>query len=168
MSAERRSGPGWRGRLQATLKAQLVQGASPEGLAGTLACGGVLAIFPLLGTTTLLCALAAVWLRLNQPLIQLVNYLLYPLQLVLLLPFYQAGEWLLGLPAVPLFSVTELIERFRADPLQFLVDYGSVALGGTLVWLLLALPLGLALYLGLRPLLRRLAAGLGRGVSPPA
>jgi hypothetical protein len=33
-------------------------------------------------------------LRLNLPAIQAVNYLVYPLQIVLPAPFYSAGNWL--------------------------------------------------------------------------
>jgi len=137
--------------------AQLRQGITPEKIALTLALGGMLGIFPILGTSTVLCAVAAIWLRLNQPIIQLVNYLMYPAQLLLLLPFYRAGETLFGQPHVPIFSIVELIDRFRAGPLQFVVDYGMVALYGVTVWCLIA-PLAIALaYYTLRPLLSRLA-----------
>ncbi|HVT35395.1 MAG TPA: DUF2062 domain-containing protein, partial [Nevskiaceae bacterium] len=77
-------------------------------------------------------------LRLNQPIIQAVNYLAYPLQLLLLLPFYRAGETLFGQPHLPIFSVSELLARFQAGPLQFLVDYGMVGIYGIVVWCLLA------------------------------
>jgi hypothetical protein len=39
----------------------------------------VLGVFPAPGCPTLLCALAALVLRLNPPAIQLVNYFVYPL-----------------------------------------------------------------------------------------
>ncbi len=154
----------WRGRIRAPIVAQLRQGITAEQIALTLALGGVLGIFPILGACTVLCAIAAVGLKLNQPIIQLVNYLVYPLQVVLLLPFYRAGETLFGQPHVPIFSVVELIDRFRAGPWQFLLDYGMVALYGIAVWCLLAPLLTGAIYLGLRPLLQRLA----RRIKPVA
>lgn len=137
--------------------AQLSQGITPDKIALTLALGGVLGIFPILGATTALCALVGLWLRLNQPIIQLVNYLVYPAQIVLLLPFYRAGESLFGQPHVPIFSVTDLAERFAAGPWQFLVDYGMVGLYGIVVWLLVAPLLAAAVYFILRPLLKNLA-----------
>ena len=154
----------WRRRVVAPITAQLRQGITPEKIALTLALGGVLGIFPILGTSTALCALAGFWLRLNQPIIQLVNYLMYPLQIILLLPFYRAGEKLFGQPPVPIFSVGELLERFSAGPWQFLVDYGRVGLYGIVVWLLLAPLLVAAGYFILAPLLRRLQRGAQRSM----
>jgi uncharacterized protein (DUF2062 family) len=149
----------WRRRVLAPILDQLRQGTAPEQVALTLVLGFTLGIFPILGATTLLCAVAGVRLRLNQPLIQLANYLAYPVQLLLLIPFYRTGEWLFGQPPVPIFSVTDLVARFEAGPLQFLVDYGMVGLYGVVVWALTAPPLAAALYLWLRPLLRRRSSG---------
>ena len=118
----------WQRRVVAPIAAQLSQGITPEEISLTLALGIVLGVFPILGACTLLCGLAAWRLKLNQPIIQAVNYLVYPAQVLLLLPFYRAGENLFRQPHVPIFSVTELLARFSADPLQFLVDYGLVGL----------------------------------------
>ncbi len=147
----------WQRRVVAPIVAQLKQGITPEKIALTIALGAVLGIFPILGATTLLCALTGIWLRLNQPVIQLVNYFVYPLQIALLLPYYRAGETLFGQPHVPIFSVAELAQRFQAGPLQFLADYGLVGLYGVTVWALSAPLLIAALYYGTRPLLRALA-----------
>lgn len=152
----------WQRRVLAPILAQLKQGITPRQIAFTLAAGFVIGIFPLLGTTTVLCALVGVALRLNQPIIQLVNYLVYPLQIALLFPFYRAGEWLFQQPPVPLFSISELAQRFASDPMQFMVDYGLVALFGAAVWLLLAPLLFGALYLALRAPIQVLATGLRR------
>ena len=147
----------WQRRVIAPLVAQLRQGITPEKIALSISLGAVLSIFPIFGATTLLCALAAWWLRLNQPVIQLINYLMTPAHLLLLLPFYRAGETLFGQEHVPIFSVTELFTRFEAGPLQFMVDYGMVGLYGIAVWALVAGPLIALLYFALRGPLRALA-----------
>lgn len=147
----------WRRWFLDPIVAQLRQGITPERIALTLALASVISVFPILGSTTLLCALVAAWLRLNQPLIQLANYLFYPLQLILLLPFYRAGETLFRQPHLPIFSISELMTRFKAGPLQFIADYGMTALYGVCVWLLIAPFVSALLYFTLRPLLRRLA-----------
>lgn len=152
----------WRRRVLAPILAQLRQGITPQQIAFTCAAGFVIGIFPLLGTTTVLCGLFGLALRLNQPVIQLVNYLVYPLQIALLFPFYRAGEWLFGLAPVPLLVITELAQRLADDPLQFFVDYGLVALCGVAVWALIAAPLFGLLYLSLRPPMQALANGLRR------
>ncbi len=160
----------WQRRVVAPIVAQLKQGVTPKEIALTLALGAVLGIFPILGATTVLCAIVGVWLRLNQPVIQLVNYLVYPLQVLLLIPFYRAGERLFGAPPVPIVNVPDLIARFGADPWQFLIDYGLVGLYGIAVWCLVA-PVLVALTYGLlKPVLGRAAAARGlrsSAASPP-
>lgn len=153
---------GWQRRVVAPIVAQLRQGVTPPQIALALAAGSVIGIFPILGATTLLCAMFAFVLKLNQPVIQLVNYLIYPLQIALLFPFYRAGEKLFGQTPVPLLSIGELNTRFWAAPGQFLIDYGLVALYGATVWTLLAPALAALIYLLFKPALTRLAGRLDR------
>ena len=147
----------WQRRVVAPIVAQLKQGITPQKIALTLALGGVLGIFPILGATTLLCAVAGVWLRLNQPIIQLVNYLVYPVQIALLIPFYRAGERLFGAEPVPIVDVPGLIARFGESPWQFVLDYGLVGLYGITVWLLVAPMLATLGYFLLKPALESLS-----------
>ncbi len=158
MSIEAPAAPGsfWRRRVLAPIVAQFRQGVTPEKIALTLALGVVLSVFPIIGATTVLCAGAAIWLRLNQPIIQLVNWLCVGLQLLLLLPFYRLGE-IFGTPHLQL-SIPQLVERFKAGPLQFMADFGLIALGGIAAWCVIAPFVAAALYYALRPALRVLAA----------
>ena len=151
----------WQRRIVAPIAAQLQQGITPEKIALTVALGIVLGTFPILGSTTLLCGIAAATFRLNQPIIQLVNYFVYPLQLVLVIPFYRAGETLFGKDHIPL-SIPLLFQRFGADAWQFVKDFGMIAVHGIIVWTLLA-PLCIATFYFLtRPPLRGLALKLRR------
>ena len=83
----------------------LVQGITPRRLALTLALGFAIGCIPVVGIPTALCALLALALRLNLPAIQAANYLVMPLQLVLIVPFVRLGGWLLssghGKPSPP-------------------------------------------------------------------
>jgi uncharacterized protein (DUF2062 family) len=142
----------WRRRVVDVVIGQLKQGITPDKIALTIALGSVLAVFPILGSTTLLCTAVAAALRLNQPVIQLVNWLIYPLQLALLIPFYRAGEYF-GAPHLSL-SIPQLAARFAAGPLRFIVDFGVIALGGIAAWSLAAAPVIAAIFFALRPLLR--------------
>jgi uncharacterized protein (DUF2062 family) len=65
----------WQRRIVDPILAQLTQGITPEKIALTLAVGSACALFPILGTATILCLVVGIALRLNQPLIQLVNAL---------------------------------------------------------------------------------------------
>lgn len=146
-----------RRRVLAPILEQLRGGITPEKIAVAVAAGCVLGLFPVLGSTTLLCALAAIALRLNQPIIQMTNYLVYPLQLASILGFYRAGEWLFGLPHLPL-TIPMLLERFQAGPARFIADYGMLAVRGIIVWIALAPLVFALLYAGLRAPLRAFAA----------
>lgn len=146
----------WRRRIVAPIIAQLKQGATPEKLALTVALGFVVGVFPILGSATLLCALTAWALRLNQPVIQIVNYLAYPAQLALLIPIYRAGSDLFNIPHIPL-SITFILEQFRADMGKFFANFGMIAVRGIIVWLLVAPFVTAAIYFILRPVLRRAA-----------
>ena len=70
-------------------------GITPEKIALSVALGITLGVTPVLGSTSILCFLAAVVFRLNAPAIQLVNYFVYPLQFALLIPFIGIvrGRW---------------------------------------------------------------------------
>lgn len=133
----------------------LKQGITPEKIALSLALGIVLGVFPVIGSTTLLCAAAAVVFKLNLPAIQLVNYLVYPLQIGLLIPFYRAGEILFGTEPLPL-SVKEVLAMIEADvwgAIQFLWD---TTLHAMAAWLLVAPLISILLYALLKPAIRRL------------
>jgi uncharacterized protein (DUF2062 family) len=122
-----------------------------------IAIGLALGIFPALGSTTLLCFLAALLFRLNLPAIQLVNYLVYPLQLVLLLPFIRAGEFLFHSARLPL-SLSQIATMFKASAWQTTKILWLSTVHAIVVWALIA-PLAIyVLYLALAPLLRKVAS----------
>ena len=135
---------------------QFKQGVTPEQVALTIALGLVIGVFPILGATTILCGIVAAVLRLNQPIIQLVNYVAYPAQVVTLIPFYRAGESLFNRPHLPL-SIPMLMDRFRDDAGKFFSDFGIVAVYGIVVWCLIAPIVVAAIYYVTRPSLRVLA-----------
>jgi uncharacterized protein (DUF2062 family) len=67
-----------------------------QGIALSIALGVTLGVTPVLGSTTVLCLLAALVFRLNVPALQLVNCGMYPLQLALPIPFLRVGDLLLA------------------------------------------------------------------------
>ena len=146
----------WRDRIAALVVAQLVQGVTPQKVALSIALGISLGVFPVIGTTTVLCAIAGVRLKLNQPIIQLVNWLVYPLQLALILVFVRIGEWITHAPQVS-FSVPDLIQTFHDSPLKFLQEFGICQLQGVIGWLFIAPVFTAILFFALLPQLKRLA-----------
>ena len=133
----------------------LCQGITPEKIAQSLAFGIVLGVFPVLGSTTILCALAAIVFRLNLPAIQLVNYFVYPLQLALLIPFIRFGEILFHSPHVSL-SLPFIFRMIRENAWQTTKTYWTSGWHAMVAWCLVG-PLAIyALTKLLTPALRKL------------
>lgn len=123
------------------LRQWLQTGLSPRRLSCSLAVGITLGLAPLLWGSSLLCALVAWRLRLNHGAVQLANYLCYPLQLLLLAPFFIAGQRLFD-PGHKL-SLELWRELFAKGPLALGRQFWWANLCALAVWLLAA-PLLLA------------------------
>jgi len=144
-------------RVIGPIVALLTQGITPEKIALSLAFGIVLGVFPVLGSTTILCAAAALIFRLNLPAIQLVNYLIYPLQLFFLLPFIRLGEMLFR--AAPLqLSLAQMLAMARADLPHAIATLWLAGVHAMSAWLLIGPPAILLLYFLLSRALRQVAS----------
>lgn len=142
-----------RGKVVSFARKIFHQGLTPHQLALTIALGVAVGIVPLVWGATPLCALLAFRLRLNQVAIQAVNYLVYPLQIVLFLPFYTLGAAIF--PWGPVLSPTSLRAGLQPDlsgNLTLLLVTTLKALGA---WLLLSPLLAALLYLLLLPIAKR-------------
>jgi uncharacterized protein (DUF2062 family) len=149
----------WRERVLGLIIAQLTQGVTPQKIALTIALGFNLGIFPIMGSTTVLCAIVGVCLKLNQPVIQLVNWLVYPLQLATILIFVRIGEWIMRAPPVP-FSIPELLRKFEASPRKFLQEFGMTGVHGIVAWAIIAPFVAALIYFILLPPLKKLAQAI--------
>jgi uncharacterized protein (DUF2062 family) len=121
-------------------------GLTPFQLALTLSFGVTLGLFPFIGLTSILCFIFAFIFRLNIIVIQLVNWLVSPLQLVMLVPFYQLGNYF----SINLFK-TEIIkieiELFAQNAfLQKLLTLINSQILAILGWLVICVPIGLVVY----------------------
>lgn len=151
-----------RRRLVRPVRDQLTQGLSPEAIALTIAIGLAIAVIPVVGTTTVLCTAAAIVLRLNQPLIQAINYLSFPLQLAFIVPYLRLGRLLFGGPAVRM-SAQELAAFVSSRPLEAAEALWRVTLQALGAWLATAPLIVAVVYLSLRPVLRAAAGRLRSG-----
>jgi len=146
----------WKRRLGDPVLAMLTQGVTPDKIAATLAVGTAASVFPFLGLTTLLNLGLGLWFRMNQPLLQALNYLLTPLHLVMILVYVRLGERIWGAEEVP-FSVRDLFTTFHDAPFsEFVQRFGWMGVHAFTAWLLTAPVIVAALYFSLRPLMRQL------------
>ena len=134
-----------------------MQGATPDKLALTVAVATACSLVPFFGLTTVVNLGVGLWLRLNHPLMQAVNYLLGPLQLVLIVVYVRLGERIWHAPPVP-FSIPTLVTAFRQDPWAFLQRFGWTGVHATTAWLITVPLLIAVVYYPLRPAFRRFAA----------
>jgi hypothetical protein len=145
----------WKKRLVKTLLGFLSQGLSTKELALTLALGVTLGTIPVIGITTIACSLVAVALKLNIPVIQFVNYVAYPLQLVLMVPYFYLGNLIFGARKTLDTAMTANI--FSAgdykEAIMILIDATFYAVGA---WLVISPILFAFLYIGLKPVLLRI------------
>lgn len=127
------------------LKDILASGLTPRKLLMTLCIGGALGLMPLVWGTTLLCIAVAYVFRLNQVVLQSVNYLLYPLQLALIIPYCRLGARLFPWgPSFPAEILTYVLHGHGAGTINLFAWATLKAIGA---WLLTAPPLAFVLYL---------------------
>lgn len=145
----------WRRRFVQPVLNQLTQGVTPDRIAATLAVGTVCSLLPFLGFTTLLNLGAGVALRMNQPILQALNQLLGPLQLLLILVYVRAGELLWGHTGEG-FTIGEMIREFHDLSLvEFVLQFGWAGIHAASAWAITSPIVAAAIYYGARPLLRR-------------
>ena len=130
----------WQRRVRDPIVAQLTQGISPEKIALTVAVGSAFALFPVLGTTTLLCFIVAWAMRLNQPIVQLINQALWPLHFPAIFGCIWVGESIFGAPHVRIGIryLRKMSEMIWNDPALFFHQFGLTVMYGVVAWAIIA------------------------------
>jgi uncharacterized protein (DUF2062 family) len=139
----------------------LRQGVTPEKLALSLAIGMALGCAPILGVTTILAFGICYATRLNPVAMQLTNYLMYPVQILLLIPFIRVGEWLFHARHLRITSA-QIEQMFHSHAKVGLHLLWTAVWHALIVWLVLALITVGILYAIFAPVLRHTAARLHR------
>jgi uncharacterized protein (DUF2062 family) len=146
----------WQRHVIDPIAAQLTQGITPEKIALTLSVGSALALFPIFGTTTLLCLAAGILLKLNQPIIQLVNMLCATIHFPLIVLLFRIGHLMFGVPYthLGLGMMHHMLDTFWEDPTKFFERFGVDALHAIAAWLVVAPFWMIVVYLLSLPVLR--------------
>ncbi len=118
---------------------------SPREKALSTTLGFYLSLFPVAGLTTILCLLAIISLRLNAYLVQGLNLLLMPLQLILMYPMLKTGRMLFftDTALMPKTDKVSWTSFTKTDNLLYLFE--SIA-GGIAIWAILSVSTGFFLY----------------------
>jgi uncharacterized protein (DUF2062 family) len=126
------------------IKNIFVRGVSPKKLALTISLGIFIGTIPVLWGSTLICVVLAFLFRLNQLSIQAANFLVYPLQLVLIVPLYRIGASIF--PWGPSVSPEIFSKGIKYDWMGNLVPMAAATLKALAAWLLIASPVVILLY----------------------
>jgi len=145
-----------RRKFRKLVKDIFVQGISPQKLALSLSLGVFIGTVPVLWGSTVVCAALAFKFRLNHPAIQAANYLVYPLQIALVVPLYLLGARVL--PWGPPVSVDIILHEFRKDWLGNLALILFATFKALAAWLLVAAPLCVVLYFLLVSIFSRMSS----------
>lgn len=116
---------------------QLKQGICPRDLALAFALGATLGIMPLVWGTSLICIVIASWLRINQVVMQLANYLMYPVQIILFIPYLILGEKLFTTNFLPENHLL-LLDQIKQTPYLIFSHFLQSNLQGLIAWLVLS------------------------------
>jgi hypothetical protein len=109
-------------------------------------------VFPIPGTTTLVC-LAFIWaFNLNIGATQLANLLCTPLELVLVIPFVRMGEVVFGVN--PPIDAAALLDGLKSNFFDTLGVFAGSILRAIVAWALFTAVVAPILYVMLRALLR--------------
>jgi uncharacterized protein (DUF2062 family) len=130
-------------------------GASPEKLAWSIAAGLLIGINPVLGSTTVLCLALAFVFRLNEAASQIGNHIVYPLELVLVVPFIRVASRIFHTAPMPL-SASELLHAARERPLALSRQLWLWEWHAFLLWAIFAAIAVPCIALVFTPILRRL------------
>ena len=143
-----------RDRVLKPLKQLLNEGLTPEKMSHALAAGFVLGITPMLGISSILAVGVAAAFKLNQVAIQVANWVAYPAQIVLFIPFIRAGEWLWGVEPAAI-NPSDIASMFSDDFYASLEIYGQSLAAGFALWAITSIPLFFGLSYPLRTVLQK-------------
>jgi uncharacterized protein (DUF2062 family) len=132
-----------RKRLLDPIMTLLTQGVTAEKIALSITIGAIVGVFPVMGSTTILCTAAAAALRLNLVAVHTIHYAMTPVQILLIIPFVRVGEWLVGAPPQPL-SISESLALIEQGALNAAIVLWDATWHAMLGWLLIG-PLAIAL-----------------------
>ena len=145
--------------------ALLRMGATPERLAWSIAAGLLVGINPMLGSTTVLCLAVAGLFRLNVVASQIANHAMFPLELVLVLPFLRLGSRVFRTAAMPL-SPHVFLAMARSSPVALTRALWVWEWHALVLWAGLAAVAVPAIALALTPVLGRLLRRVERHEYP--
>lgn len=131
--------------LRNKVTALFMQGLTPKELSQSIIVSGVIAIIPILGVSTFMITTMALKSKLNLAVMIALSYLMWPVQILLIIPFIRVGEFIFSVPRNH-HTVGEIISSFQNSFFQTLSQLSFELLCGLGGWLLTAVPVAMGIY----------------------
>jgi hypothetical protein len=125
--------------------ALLKQGLTPKELSQSIIVSGLISTIPILGVSTFMITAVSLKRKLNLPVMISMSYLLWPLQILLIIPFIRVGEFIFSVPRHD-HTVEEIISSFQSSFFQTLSELSFELFCGLGGWLLTAVPIAVGIY----------------------
>jgi uncharacterized protein (DUF2062 family) len=122
------------------------QGLTPIQLTQSILVSALISIIPILGVSTFLLTVLSIKRKLNLPIMIAISYILWPIQLLMIIPFINIGEFIFSIPQSN-HSAQEIIASFQESFFGTLSRLSFELLCGFGGWLLTAVPFFTLVYL---------------------
>jgi uncharacterized protein (DUF2062 family) len=132
--------------LKSKTVALFKQGLSPKELTQSILVSALISIIPIVGVTTVLLTILSLKRKLNLPIMIAISYLAWPLQILMIIPFINIGEFIFSIPQSN-HSAQEIIASFQESFFGTLSQLSFELLCGFGGWLLTAVPFFTLIYL---------------------
>ncbi len=132
--------------LKIKITALFKQGLTPIELTQSIIISSLISIIPILGLTTLLLTALSIKRNLNLPIMIAQSFIMWPVQIVMIVPFINIGEFIFSIPKTN-HSAQEIIASFQNSFFATLSHLSFELLCGFGGWLLTAVPFSIVLYL---------------------
>ncbi len=125
--------------------ALLKQGLTPKDLSKSIIVAGLISTIPILGVSTFMITTVSLKTKLNLPVMIALSYLMWPVQILLIIPFIRIGQFIFSVPTSH-HSVEEIISSFQESFFGTLSHLSFELLCGLGGWFLTAVPVAVGIY----------------------
>lgn len=121
------------------------QGLTPNELSQSIIVSGLISTIPILGVSTFLITTVSLKRKLNLPIMISLSYLMWPVQILLIIPFIRVGEFIFSVPGNH-HTVDEIISSFQNSFFLTLSQLSFELLCGLGGWFFTAVPFAAGIY----------------------
>lgn len=132
--------------LKDKITALFMQGLTPKELSQSIIVSGLIAIIPVLGVSTFMITTVSLKWKLNLPVMIALSYLMWPVQILMIIPFIRIGEFIFSVSPNH-YTVEEIISSFQNSFFQTLSRLSFELLCGLGGWFFTAVPVAVGVYL---------------------